>query len=188
MTQILSYNKYEAGAIHWISYVVDKHYRSLVDEVCRLVLNSKPTSILDVGCGDGLYSKIFINNGIITCGIDSCPKALQLAMDHGVRHVQCTEAEKFKFKDRFGTILFFDTLEHLIDSDKVLKTYKKWCDYVWILNPYPTPENKEKPKYHNEEWTDEQLIQKLEIKGYKTILAQPMIGHNKTLFQFSTNA
>jgi methionine biosynthesis protein MetW len=92
------------------------------------ILNQIPekTRILDLGCGNGNVSKIYLEKGRVF-GIDISGNALQQAVKNGLK-VKRHDLNSFPYpfdKQTFDIIILTDVLEHLIDPLNVLKDAKR---------------------------------------------------------------
>jgi methionine biosynthesis protein MetW len=88
------------------------------------ILNEIPTGsvILDVGCGDGSVTQLYINKGKVT-GIDISKEALKYAQRrkiHTIKHDLNNLPYPFP-KNSFDAITITDVLEHLLDPISILK-------------------------------------------------------------------
>jgi SAM-dependent methyltransferase len=87
-------------------------------------------SVLDVGCGKGVFVKACVDAGIDAQGIDVSDSGVDYAVQKlGVRAVCGALADLKAQLGRFDTVTFWATLEHLPDSMKMLR------DIYEILNP-----------------------------------------------------
>lgn len=112
-----SFNKYRLkGAYHYEWYKTEPWYKECVDrcvEFCK-------GSTLDVGCGDGVLSKLISERGYHVLGIDPDPDAIKLAIEHAPK------AQLGNISARPFDTLWFDYLaclnviEHM-DNPGVLK-------------------------------------------------------------------
>jgi ubiquinone/menaquinone biosynthesis C-methylase UbiE len=90
---------------------------------CRILQTKKfERPILDLGCGDGLFSYILFNEKIDT-GIDPNHKELQRAshLDNYVELIECTGDTIPKPDGYYSTIFSNSVLEHIQDLDPVFK-------------------------------------------------------------------
>jgi len=94
-------------------------------------IDLKGKKILDVGCGIGVYTKKFADEGNEAYGIDIDPERIKSAQKLAPKgHFLVTEAEALPFSDNFFDIVFLhEILEHLpndkkaiLESLRVLKT------------------------------------------------------------------
>ena len=79
--------------------------------------------ILDLGCGDGTFTRYFINNNRQIIGADIDPKALKLAGKKGIyRRLVKAEAAKLPFANgEFDMVLANSCLEHMDQLELVLR-------------------------------------------------------------------
>lgn len=99
---------------------------------CRLLAKYKmPSPILDIGCGDGVFAKIFFSATQKVYGLDMNLKEIELARKSGAYHkVKIGDALDMPFKDNFFNTVFTNSvLEHtyslhlsLKETARVLKT------------------------------------------------------------------
>jgi ubiquinone/menaquinone biosynthesis C-methylase UbiE len=79
--------------------------------------------VLDCGCNDGTYIEAVRLKGHKTAGIDLIPLNIERAhilYPDGEFHVM--DCEDLKFKDEsFDTVVFTETVEHLVDPRKALR-------------------------------------------------------------------
>lgn len=82
----------------------------------------KPGKLLDVGCGPGFFLKVAQKHGWDVFGLDILEEAIIDARRIlPPSHLYCGPLEKTSFKDRFfDTIVFFETLEHMVDLKATL--------------------------------------------------------------------
>ena len=92
----------------------DWRYRTLFSQG----LNPGGT-LLEVGCGSGMFLRLAAEQGYCVTGIDHDPSAVKTARElYGVTDVQLLSVEEFlaePWDRRFDVICLFDVLEHLED-------------------------------------------------------------------------
>jgi 2-polyprenyl-3-methyl-5-hydroxy-6-metoxy-1,4-benzoquinol methylase len=88
-------------------------------EMLDLIHKHAGKSILDIGCGHGVYGKELIKKGHEYTGIETNEEYVKEAKKHvNVLHMQ---AEKLDFPDKhFDTVIMFEVLEHLEDPYKAM--------------------------------------------------------------------
>ncbi len=86
-------------------------------EMLDLIDKYAGKSILDIGCGHGVYGKELIKKGHEYTGIESNEEYVEEAKKHvNALHMK---AEKLDFPDKsFDTVIMFEVLEHLEDPYK----------------------------------------------------------------------
>lgn len=74
---------WEANARNWIESIEQKLLESRIlatnDAIVRSVLASKPTHVLDVGCGEGWLCEVLSSQGILVTGVDAIPSLIEAA-------------------------------------------------------------------------------------------------------------
>lgn len=63
---------------------------SRLQKVTRLILTEKPGVMLDIGCGGGEFSSIFIKFGWIPYGVDIVNEQVKIATTRGVNAISVT--------------------------------------------------------------------------------------------------
>jgi len=80
-----------------------------------------PRSILDVGCGNGIYGPVLQENGGILFGIDSSHDSIKLCQDAGYDNVVQCSAEQIEFESgRFDMVFTSEVIEHVEDYGSML--------------------------------------------------------------------
>lgn len=78
--------------------------------------------ILDIGCGDGEFSSMLLNNNNKVFGLDISETAVRAAQERGIQAEYFDVNENLSFEDEsFDIVLIFDTLEHVFDPCFILK-------------------------------------------------------------------
>lgn len=87
-------------------------------------------SILDVGCGVGEYTWMYLDRFDPVYGLDPNPKCLAEARKStdGIKYI-LGFGETFKMKRKFDTISLNNILEHVDDPIELLKNCKKHLNY-----------------------------------------------------------
>jgi len=88
--------------------------------------NVIPGKTLDMGCGDGNVSKLYLSKGAVY-GIDISKIALKYAKNNGIKTKYCDlNKNKTPFTaEYFDTIIVTDVIEHLIDPIGILIEVKR---------------------------------------------------------------
>lgn len=178
-TSLGEFGKYKKrGAYHWDKYDKSSGFRELVDKVTALVRNGNHQHVLDVGCGDGLYTHL-----MGAYGIDSDPDAIRLAASRGVN---CKLLDLWNLRQlsrqKWDAICLFDTLEHLYEQERVIALLGKHTDRLYILNPEPNDS-----EHHVREFTADKLSTWMKARGWRENRKQPMSAspsNLKTFFEF----
>ncbi len=110
----------------YIPYPLKLYSFSSHKTVLDILNNKENQRILDVGCGDGLFSEL-IRKGNTKVGVDFIPVSdsirknldeyYQIDLNNGL-------PEEIKQKEKFDYILMLDILEHLYNYDKIIKDSK----------------------------------------------------------------
>lgn len=82
--------------------------------------------VLDLGCGDGIFSYVLFDEPIDT-GIDLNPKALERAKKYAMHKdlISCSAEQIPKTYESFETIFSNSTLEHIQNIENVLREVKR---------------------------------------------------------------
>ena len=83
--------------------------------------------VLDVGCNDGYIGEILLKNNNDVYGIDVVKKKLLIAQKRGLKVKDCDiEREQFLYPNSyFDVVILGDLIEHVFDTDELLKKCKK---------------------------------------------------------------
>ena len=97
-------------------------YKEYFDSIIKIILkHKKPQSLLDVGCGVGIFLQKVKDIGWNAIGVDMSKAAVQYARSRGL-DVRLGKIEELKFKPRsFDVITLFQTIEHIEDPIRILK-------------------------------------------------------------------
>jgi len=79
-----------------------------------------PKSLLDVGCGNGLFLLVAKELGLITLGIEPSTTMCRRAEEKGVQVIQCGLEEYTKY-DHFDLVVLNSVIEHLPAPKKILE-------------------------------------------------------------------
>jgi 2-polyprenyl-3-methyl-5-hydroxy-6-metoxy-1,4-benzoquinol methylase len=83
--------------------------------------------LLDVGCGEGTFSRALKTKGVTVWGIEPVVSAAEIAKAHLDHVLQGSIEERMKDlpDHHFDCIIFNDVLEHLLDPEQVLTGMKQ---------------------------------------------------------------
>lgn len=80
-----------------------------------------PETILDVGCGNGIYGHVLREKGAKLFGIDMAQESVVLCMVAGYDHVNLMPAERIAHGDKkFDMVFSSEVIEHVKPYDKML--------------------------------------------------------------------
>ncbi len=134
--------------------------------------------ILDMGCGDGLFTYFLRKNGLKTYGYDIDKVALKVAniIDPKTKHTD------FIYKVDYQTLLLFDVFEHIVNlkgfRKKVLNKIKK---QVYLINP------KSESYYHVKNYSNKEIIKLFDNWNFKLVKIIALKFAGKTLLKFKKN-
>jgi 2-polyprenyl-3-methyl-5-hydroxy-6-metoxy-1,4-benzoquinol methylase len=185
-----AFEKYvDRGAFHWSAYGENPHFRSRADFLVKIASEAfaqgPPGPVLDVGCGDGLYSQMLAERGLAVLGLDDDETAITEAIGatkdrpaaaHFLRgSVYALPAKPGSVRG----VLLLDVLEHLHNPSRAL------AELARVLAPggalvVSTPEwqhgGSSDPIYHAFEWTGPELHRLLAAQGFFRIEKTARIG------------
>ena len=82
----------------------------------------KGSRVLELGCGDGFFGRMLKEKNMDYTGCDISEKALKIAKERGLDVFKCDLDDKIDFiDDSFDYVVMSEFLEHIIDSEKILK-------------------------------------------------------------------
>lgn len=167
----LPYEKYvERGPLHWTSYAQSQPYRERADHLATLVRTlGQGGTILDIGCGDGLFTLLFARDGADAIGIDPQPEAIEIARREAEERSGASQGPRFVVGSAaalpvphgsVGAAAMLDVIEHLDNPVRALREVER------VLAPggallVTTPEwqhgRSSDPVYHGFEFTMDEL-------------------------------
>lgn len=112
----------EYGAYHWKVYVSNPNYRKYVDSFISIYMKNekKQHSVLDIGCGDGLFSAILKARYFQKVqGIDLNSNAITIANNIGLSY--CKHLNIYKVTSPYRNAIMLDVFEHLEKPILVIK-------------------------------------------------------------------
>ena len=96
------------------------YYKPLFD----LILNYKPKTLLDVGCGSAAFSSIFLKYGVKVYGIEFVEQLACKAEERGVEVYRYDLNSEFHITKEFDVVLMSAILEHVWDPDRLVEKLK----------------------------------------------------------------
>jgi 2-polyprenyl-3-methyl-5-hydroxy-6-metoxy-1,4-benzoquinol methylase len=162
----------EKGAYHWKYYDENfKKYKEQTDELLAWFQEREPNSgqsIVEIGCGDGLYVGKLAELGYDIAGVDANSLAVQLAVSKGVKNIWLGDV--CDYEREHDVCLLWDSFEHfdkpelaVSNLDHIIK------DKIYLMNP--TWESK---KYHYDFYTTEKLVNLFKKWNLKSIVKMPL--------------
>ncbi len=122
-------------------YGSDEYYFKRRTEQLFVFANSMPHSsrILNLGCGDGKFSKFLGAHGFLNI-VDADISILLLRMNKGNKKV-LADAEMLSFKEKvFDAVIMTDVIEHLRDRKRVMaETFRVLKNEGMVFITYPNP-------------------------------------------------
>ena len=174
------YEKYrENGAIHWKEYEDNPQYRDWVDYIISLFPSSG--SVLDVGCGDGLWSAKLADRGLNVMGIDSSEHGIERARekrkDLEFRVCEAEIMADWLVNKPFDYCLATEIIEHLSDPKAMVRIFEYHIKHFMILTtPNRDLDERHSPNHYMEH--TEKEIREL-FSGYKVSFIKNTGLHGK---------
>jgi SAM-dependent methyltransferase len=147
----------------------------------NLLIKENPKTILDVGCGDKPFKKLFKSSKYVGVDFDSKSKA---------DYIIDLNKEKLPFKDNsFDCVIMSETLEHIFNIEHVIiesKRVLKKEGYIFISSPFIFPEHgvpydfyRYTKYFYFEKFKDMEVIS---FNGSNLLLSSPLIVLNISIF------
>lgn len=150
----------------------------------KWIVDNAEGDVLDCGCNDGTFTQAVRLAGHKTIGIDLIPLNIERArILYPVNEFYIMDVEDLKFPDEsFDTVVFTETIEHLVDPRKALREIHRvlrpdgllLCTTTYIENE-PT---------HYQTFKDQESLTRL-LEGCFTI-DSISIGHAGTILVIAT--
>jgi len=181
------YTKYsEQGEYHWKHYESGK-FRVIIDWVGCYVGSKNHDSIVDIGCGDGVWSGVInlhasnLDGKTPAFGIDRDTRAIQCAKQRSVP-VHVGSAHRLSKFD-FDAALLVDVLEHIPWPERVIGDLRRRSIRdVYVVNPDPNGS-----RWHINEFEQDEMSDAFERQGYRVERREDFIitsRNHKTFFHF----
>ncbi len=132
-----------------------------------------PTSVVDIGCGAGLYLKEFQRLGISDIlGIDGSPAAASEFLLEKDKLIIFDLAQKYKFKKKYDLSVCLEVAEHLpeSDADTLVETIISAADD--IIFTAAVPGQGPRSIGHINEQPHSYWVEKFKQRNYKYLKAQ----------------
>lgn len=87
-------------------------------------------SLLDAGCGTGLFSKSFAQMGFAVTGVDFSPTAVEAARLCSPGRFQVADLSRMSLGQRFDVVVSIDVLFHVVDDRIWRRTLERMMGHV----------------------------------------------------------
>ena len=156
----------------------DLYQRIVIPGALELLQPKPKEKILDLGCGQGVFSRALADTGAEVTGIDASPSLIQKARGYpsktGLRYLvrdaaKIADLEPF---DAISCILALQNMAHLGDVCRAAATALKQSGrFLWVLNHpcFRIP--------RQTSWGFEESVQYRRIDAYSTPLSIPILMH-----------
>jgi len=130
---------YDALAQHYDSFTSNMGYKKRTEFICALLSSVPRTStILDLACGTGIYSRALLDFGYDVIGIDASPDMLSIAREKcPALLLLCQRLEDL---DLYGTaqaaICLTDSVNHITEPKFVQKFFKRLALFLEPGSPF----------------------------------------------------
>ncbi len=187
----MPFEKYvERPAVHWANYQNVEVYRKRADHIAQLVHQLCPSGkVLDLGCGDGLFSHLFALRGAEVTGVDPEPVAIEQARTRTADHAYPGPRPGFVVGsgDELGglesrsidLVIMLDVIEHLPNPVAVLREAARVLSpdgSLLVTTPAWQYEAWSDPVYHVTEYSLEELIRQIEAATGLSVVNTGKIG------------
>jgi 2-polyprenyl-3-methyl-5-hydroxy-6-metoxy-1,4-benzoquinol methylase len=186
----LPFEKYDQrGSVHWDNYEKVDVYRQRADHLVALLRQVTPGGrVLDLGCGDGLFTHLLAVGGIDAIGLDPEETAIDQATRLVAGRTYPATAPTFRvgtgtalpFADgSMQTIAMLDVIEHLPNPVAVLRECRRVlapAGHLVVSTPAWQLGGWSDPVYHVCEYTGDELKRQIETVTSLTITASGTIG------------
>lgn len=150
----MKFDKYrERGAYHYDWYKNNAFdYKDCVDKCVEFCKGST----LDVGCGDGLVTKMILDKGYLAVGIDNDKVGVSLAIENAF--AKLADLQDFKLSNvKFEYMVCLNVIEHLENPEVIKQIFdNNITKAAIIITDIPQGEL---PPEHFKEYTPEELKQ-----------------------------
>jgi ubiquinone/menaquinone biosynthesis C-methylase UbiE len=172
----LPFEKYETrAAVHWENYAEVEPYRQRADHLVKIVRHFAKgrDPVLDLGCGDGLFTHLVARKGLTATGLDPESTAIEQAREQcsGQRYPGASpsfaqgSAEEMPYADAtFRVVFMLDVIEHLPNPVRVLREAARVLQpqgHLLITTPAWQYGAWSDPVYHVDEYSAEELVRQV---------------------------
>ena len=124
---------------YWIE-ISDKNTHLCDEKLCRALIKMfTGKTIVDIGCGDGSYTRNFIDAGIECTGYDGSPLTTEIS--NGLCHIR--DFSQPVNIGLFGVVISLEVGEHIpkkyekIFIDNLCNTSRQWVCLSWAIKGQP---------------------------------------------------
>ena len=100
---------------------------SRLRKASQLILQERPGRMLDIGCGDGAFGRLFVGRGFQVHGVDLTRNLVALARSNGLQalvHDVATSPLPYR-GDAFDVVFAGEVIEHLVDTTAFLQDIRR---------------------------------------------------------------
>jgi 2-polyprenyl-3-methyl-5-hydroxy-6-metoxy-1,4-benzoquinol methylase len=167
----------EKGAYHWDYYAENyKRYREQTDDLIKYFCQVEPNtgqSLVEIGCGDGLYVNLLRKAGYNISGVDANSLACSLAVQKGLADIWLSDV--CDYERQHDVCLLWDSFEHFDKPHLAISNLNNIIkERIYILNP-----TWESPKYHYDFYTTQKLTEMFDKWTLTNIVKFPL-KHDKS--------
>jgi ubiquinone/menaquinone biosynthesis C-methylase UbiE len=120
-----------------------------VTELCLAGISA--ATVLDIGCGSGIFSEAFMARGLFCASVDFNPDMLRATRGFVINaHVAAATAEQIPFPDKSFDLVFMAHLLHEVDDPAItLKEASRVCKKRIAVLEWPYREEEIGPPLHH---------------------------------------
>ncbi len=121
-------NFFDSIAPLWDDGMIKPQWK--IDKILDIAEISESISVLDVACGTGVLVPDYKSRNVGKyTGIDISKNMIDIAIDkfssYDNFNFLCGDAEKFRFSEKFNSIVIYNAFPHFVNSDKLLGNLSK---------------------------------------------------------------
>ena len=175
-------------AFHFKSYEQVEPFRARADHLASLVAQVTPGGVvLDLGCGDGLFSHLLARRGLEVTGLDPEAAAIEQARKETAGREYPGPPPKFAVgrgeapavdDGSVATVVMFDVIEHLPNPVAVLRSVGRVLapgGHLVLSTPAWSYGGWSDPVYHVCEYTEGELIEQIVAASGLEVVTTGMI-------------
>jgi SAM-dependent methyltransferase len=159
------------------------YFRRMKDVLKLFDKNKK--KVLDLGCGDGFFSRMLLDEGYNVTGIDYSKRAIQFsqAINKEGRFIE-GDIRTLNLKEKFDQASFIAVLEHIHPKyqEGILKNIHSLLNKEGNLIILVPSRFVKVHEYHYKHYTKEEIVSLLEKSGFKI---EKILYHNRCDFPAS---